>query len=447
MMKTNQLYQSRWTVFSMSIPIFIEIALQMMVPNVDQFMLSQYSQNSVAAVGNDNVVFNLVVLTLAVLSQAATILISHHRGAGDMNKVSEVCTVALATNLVLGLIISLALFFFDTFFLNALGIPAEIWGDASLYIRWIGLFVFIQSMYMAFISFLRGFAQLKLTMLCSMVMNIINVSGNMVLIHGWGPIPSLGVTGVCISTNISKFIGFILIVYLFHKYTPARFSLKYLRPFPWDTLHKILYLGIPSGGETFSYQLSQTVIMKFVNIFGVVVITTKVYCYIIAMMSYVYSQSLAMATQILVGYYKGAGDNEEVDKRVKFTIKVAMFLSGSIATFIYLNAESILSVFTHDPEVILLGKTILFIEIFLEIGRAVNMCMVMALNASGDVKAPITVGIIFMWSVATFGAWLLGVHLYWGLAGIWIAMAADECSRGLVFFWRWHQGVWRKRLI
>lgn len=447
MMKTNQLYQSRWTVFSMSIPIFIEIALQMMVPNVDQFMLSQYSQNSVAAVGNDNVVFNLVVLTLAVLSQAATILISHHRGAGDMNKVSEVCTVALATNLVLGFIISLALFFFDTFFLNALGIPAEIWGDASLYIRWIGLFVFIQSMYMAFISFLRGFAQLKLTMLCSMVMNIINVSGNMVLIHGWGPIPSLGVTGVCISTNISKFIGFILIVYLFHKYTPARFSLKYLRPFPWDTLHKILYLGIPSGGETFSYQLSQTVIMKFVNIFGVVVITTKVYCYIIAMMSYVYSQSLAMATQILVGYYKGAGDNEEVDKRVKFTIKVAMLLSGSIATFIYLNAESILSVFTHDPEVILLGKTILFIEIFLEIGRAVNMCMVMALNASGDVKAPITVGIIFMWSVATFGAWLLGVHLYWGLAGIWIAMAADECSRGLVFFWRWHQGVWRKRLI
>lgn len=447
MVKAKQLYQSRWTVFSMSIPIFIEIALQMMVPNVDQFMLSQYSQNSVAAVGNDNVVFNLVVLTLAVLSQAATILISHHRGAGDMNKVSEVCTVALTTNLVLGLIISLALFFFDTFFLDTLGIPAEIWDDASLYIRWIGLFVFIQSMYMAFISFLRGFAQLKLTMLCSMVMNIINVLGNMVLIHGWGPIPSLGVTGVCISTNISKFIGFILIVYLFHKYTPARFSLKYLRPFPWNTLHKILYLGIPSGGETFSYQLSQTVIMKFVNIFGVVVITTKVYCYIIAMMSYVYSQSLAMATQILVGYYKGAGNNDEVDKRVKFTIKVAMFLSGSIATFIYLNAESILSVFTHDPEVILLGKTILFIEIFLEIGRAVNMCMVMALNASGDVKAPITVGIIFMWSVATFGAWLLGVHLYWGLAGIWIAMAADECSRGLVFFWRWHQGVWRKRLI
>jgi putative MATE family efflux protein len=431
----------------MSLPIFIETALQMMVPNVDQFMLSHYSRESVAAVGNDNVIFNLVILSLAVLSQAATILIAHHRGAGDMKKVSEVCTVALFTNLVLGLIISFALFIFDDFFLDILGIPPEIRPDASLYIRWIGLFVFIQALYMAFISFLRGFARLKLTMLCSMVMNIMNISGNMVLIHGLGPIPPLGVTGVCISTNISKFAGFFLIIYLFLRYTPARLSLSYLKPFPKDTFHKLLYLGIPSGGETFSYQLSQTVIMKFVNIFGVAVITTKVYCYIIAMMSYVYSQSLAMATQILVGYFKGAGNNEEVDKRVKFTISVAMVLSGSIATLLYLNSDSVLSIFTSDPEVLALGKTILFIEIFLEIGRAVNMCMVMALNASGDVRAPVTVGIIFMWSVATFGAWLLGVHLYWGLAGIWIAMAADECTRGLVFFWRWHKGVWRKRLV
>ena len=444
-MPGSEMYKSRWTVFSMSVPIFVETTLQMMVPNVDQFMLSHYSQDSVAAVGNDNVIFNLVILTLAVLSQAATILIAHYRGAGNLSKVSEVCTVSLTVNLVLGLVISAALFIFDDFFLNVLGMPDEIRADASLYLRWIGIFIFIQSMYMAFISFLRGFSQLKLTMLCSLVMNVFNIGGNMLLIHGWGPIPSLGVAGVCISTNISKFIGFFLILYLFHKYMPARFSMSYLRPFPWKTFHKILYLGVPSAGETFSYQFSQAMIMKFVNLFGVVVITTKVYCYIIAMVSYVYSQSLAMATQILVGYFKGAGDNDEVDKRVKFTISVAMLLSGTISTLLYLNADAVLSIFTDDPAVHALGKTILFIEIFLEIGRAVNMSMVMALNAAGDVRAPVTIGIIFMWSVATFGSWLLGVHWGWGLAGIWIAMAADECTRGLVFFWRWHQGVWRKR--
>lgn len=440
-------YRSRWAVFSMSVPIFVETALQMMVPNVDQFMLSRYSQDAVAAVGNDNVVFNMIVLTLAVMCQAATILIAHYRGAGDLTKVSEVCTVALASNFVLGALLSAVLFFCDGWFLRAIGVPEEIWSGASLYMRWIGAFVFVQSLYMAFISFLRGWSLLKLTMICSLVMNVLNIGGNLVLIHGWGPIPSLGVAGVCISTNISKILGLVLIVVLFHRYTPARLSLSYLRPFPFRTLRQILAIGIPCGGETFSYQLSQTVIMKFVNVFGLVVITTKIYAYIIAVASYVYSQSLAMATQILVGYFKGAGDNDEVDRRVKFTILVSVLLSGSIAAFLFWHSDAVFSIFTDDPEVHALGRVILFVEIFLEIGRAVNMSMVMALNAAGDVRAPVTVGILFMWGIATLGAWLLGVHLGWGLVGIWGAMAADECTRGAVFLWRWHGGVWRKKLV
>ena len=124
-----------------------------------------------------------------------------------------------------------------------------------------------------------------------------------------------------------------------------------------------------------------------------------------------------------------------------------MLLSGSLAVLVYTHSDAVFSLFTEDPEVHALGKMILFVDIFLEIGRAVNMCMVMALNAAGDVKAPITIGIIFMWCVSVLGSWYFGVHLLWGLVGIWIAMAMDECGRGLVFFWRWHQGIWRKALI
>ena len=69
------------SVFKMTWPIFIEILLQMMVGNVDQFMLSHYSQHSVAAVGNANQIINIVILALSVISMAATILIAQHRGA------------------------------------------------------------------------------------------------------------------------------------------------------------------------------------------------------------------------------------------------------------------------------------------------------------------------------------------------------------------------------
>ncbi|WP_296329905.1 MATE family efflux transporter [uncultured Acidaminococcus sp.] len=440
-------YRNKWSVFVMSLPIFIEISLQMLVPNMDQFMLSRYSQEAVAAVGNDNMIVNMIILTLSVLSQAATILIAHYRGSGEREKASQVASVSLLLNLILGSFISFILFFFPDIFLHLLGIPPEIWTEAHLYLRWIGLFVVIQSVYMAFIAFLRGFGLLRETMLASSIMNILNISGNMMLIHGLGPIPSLGVLGVCISTNTAKTLGLILVMILVRKKTTLRFDFSHFRPFPKKTLGRLLYLGIPSAGETFSYNLSQTTLMMFVNLFGVAVITTKVYAYIIAMISYLYSQALAMATQILVSYFKGADDNKQVDKQVKFTIFVSLILSGTLSILVYFNCDAIFSLFTSDLEVHQLGKTIMFVDIFLEMGRAVNMCMVMALNAASDVKAPITIGIIFMWSVSVLGGWFFGVHLLWGLVGIWVAMALDECSRGLVFFWRWHQGTWRRALI
>ena len=37
-------------VFKMSVPIFIELLLQLLVGNVDQIMISRYSQASVAAI-------------------------------------------------------------------------------------------------------------------------------------------------------------------------------------------------------------------------------------------------------------------------------------------------------------------------------------------------------------------------------------------------------------
>lgn len=128
------------SVFKMTWPIFIEILLQMMVGNVDQFMLSHYSQHSVAAVGNANQIINIVILALSVISMAATILIAQHRGAGNREKVAEVCTVALLANMVFGVIISAALFIFDGFFLSLLDVPADIWAEALLFLRYIGLF-------------------------------------------------------------------------------------------------------------------------------------------------------------------------------------------------------------------------------------------------------------------------------------------------------------------
>ena len=54
--------------FLMSLPIFVELLLQLLVGNVDQMMVSRVSQPSVAAIVNANQIMNLVIIVLSMAS-------------------------------------------------------------------------------------------------------------------------------------------------------------------------------------------------------------------------------------------------------------------------------------------------------------------------------------------------------------------------------------------
>ena len=188
--------------------------------------------------------------------------------------------------------------------------------------------------------------------------------------------------------------------------------------------------------------------MKMVNLLGLAVINTKVYVYIIAMLCYVYTIALSNASQVIVGYLMGAQEQAQVAKRVWQSTGLAVVISVSLATFFYLVSEPLISLVTTDPEVIHLAHGVLLVEIFLEVGRAVNIVMVGCLQAAGDIKTPMLVGIFGMWCCAVPGSYLLGIHLGWGLVGIWVAMAADEIVRAIIFVFRWQSGKWKnKKLI
>ena len=318
-------------------------------------------------------------------------------------------------------------------------------GDTSLYTTIVAAGLPIQAMYYALVAVFRGYSLTRITMYVALVMNIIHVGTNYILIFGHGPIPSLGVLGVSISTWLSKVIGLLIIVYLFKKLLQLKVSMVYLKPFPWQTVKSLLHISVPSGGETLSYQLSQTTIMKMVNILGLAVINTKVYVYVIAMLCYVYTIALANASQVIVGFLVGAKRQNEVTNRVWKSMSLAIVISVGFATFFYITSDTVLSVFTTDSEILSLAHDVLLVEIFLELGRAVNIVMVGCLQAAGDIRTPMLVGVFGMWLCAVPLSYLFGIYWGWGLVGIWIAMAIDEILRGLLFIYRWYSGKWKEK--
>ena len=426
-------------------PVFVELILQMLVGNMDQFMVGQYSQLSVGAIGNANQILNVLIITFSVISTAAMILISQYLGANDRQKVHQLYTLSFVVNTVLSLVIGAVLLLCSGPIFQLMRVPAELMKESQQYISIIGGCLFLQAMQLTLSSFFRSHAMMKESMIVSVVINIVNVGGNLVLINGRFGLPALGVVGTAISSNLSRIAGLAIMFWIFYKKLGARFSLRYLRPFPQNMLRQLLHIGLPSGGESLSYNMTQIFIMTFVNLFGSVSINTKVYASMFAMCSYLFSSAIGQASQVIVGYLVGAGDLKSTNRQVWYTCKLSMLVSLIVATALFVLSKPIFGIFTSDPEVIRLGAVIMLIEIFLEWGRSVNIVMVRCLQAAGDIRFPVTLGILSAWTVAVLGGYLVGVVAGWGLVGIWIAMACDECIRAVVFLFRWKSGAWKNK--
>ena len=403
--------------FFMSLPIFVELLLQLLVGNIDQMMVSRVSQQSVASIVNANQIMNLVIIVLSMASTAATVILSQYLGAEDKANSSRTCMVSILMITVVSLLSTLLVFAGYKPLYKALRVPEEIFDEASLYLLIVGACITVQGLYLIFSAIIRAFAMMKEVMIVSIVMNVMNIIGNAILINGWFGMPRLGAVGAAVSTDISKLVGLGLMILLFVKRTNVKLGLRFLKPFPVQIMKKLCLLAVPSGVESFSYNMSQMCILGIVNSFGTMVTVTKGYCSIFANLAYVYAMAIASATQIVLGYLIGAKKIDLIQKRVNATQKVALAACVGLAVLLFLGSNYIFLIFTDDPEIIALGRRILFIEIFLEIGRAVNIVMTKCLIAVGDAVTPTVVGVSFQWGVAFVGAWVFGIIFGWGLGG------------------------------
>ena len=109
----------------LTIPVFIEMALVMMLGAIDTVMLSRYSDNSVAAVGLDNQLISLVFLVYQFFSMGAAILCAQYIGAGMRKQLVQVVGMALTVNLALGLTVSAILFFYAEELLQLMGLRTD----------------------------------------------------------------------------------------------------------------------------------------------------------------------------------------------------------------------------------------------------------------------------------------------------------------------------------
>ena len=427
---------------SLAGPIFIETLLVMMLGAVDTFMLSRHSDNSVAAVGVVNQLMNLVFLLFEVISLGTSILCSQYIGAKRRDKVIQVVGMSIIFNLISGLLLSCVLYFFAGNFLTMMGLRPDLMGYGLPYMKIVGGFAFLQAISLSLSSSLRSADKAKYPMYVSVVVNILNIIGNYTLIFGKFGMPALGVEGAAISTSFCRLVSVvILFIVLFKKHIPS-FPKELFRPFPWIELKNLLKIGIPSAGEHMSYSLSQVVIAYFINMISNEALATRTYIVNIVMFTYIFALSLAQGGAILIGHLVGMKKIRAAYTIGKRVMRVGVAFSVTLSFITALFGKHILSLLTSDPWIIATGASILWVEVLLENGRALNFFGVNALRSAGDIYFPVIIGIIVMWGVQVVGSYILGISLGWGLVAMWVIFALDENIRGLIFVRRWNSLKW-----
>ena len=427
---------------SLAGPIFVETLLVMMLGAVDTFMLSRYSDNSVAAVGVVNQLMNLVFLLFEVISLGTSILCSQYIGAGRRDKVIQVVGISLLFNLISGLAISACLTAFADDLLVMMGLRPDLMSFGLPYMKIVGGFAFLQAISLSLSASLRSADKAKYPMYVSMVVNVLNIIGNYSLIFGTFGMPALGVEGAAISTSVCRFVSVsILLVILFRKHIPS-FPKELFTPFPWIELKNLLKIGIPSAGEHFSYAFSQVVITYFINMISNQALATRSYVVNIVMFTYIFALAIAQGGAILIGHLVGMKKINAAYTIGKRIMRLGTTMSVSLSLLTAIFGRHILGMLTSDPWIISTGATILWVEVLLENGRALNFFGVNALRSAGDIYVPVIIGVIVMWGVQVVGSYILGITLGWGLIAMWAVFALDENIRGFIFVRRWNSFKW-----
>ena len=191
-----------------------------------------------------------------------------------------------------------------------------------------------------------------------------------------------------------------------------------------------------------SAQVALTVIIAQL---GDVAVAAELFRHQCESLCYLPAYGLSAASTALVGQAVGAKKRDLARSYGRVATVIGMLMMAGTGIILFIFAEPLMRIFTPDAEVIALGKKVLRIEAFAEPLFGASIVISGVLRGAGDTRAPFLINLISMWSVRLVAAYFLAPRF--GLIGVWIAMAAELCVRGLIFIIRLRRERWLDRVF
>lgn len=438
-------------ILSLALPTMLEQFLATAVQYIDTAMVGTLGTHATAAVGATATVNWLINGTVSAIGVGFLSYISKACGAGDRDRAKRAAAQAVLVTLIVGIgftVLALALSTRVPVWMRA---DPSIQELASQYFFVMYTPMLARSAILLFGNLFRAVGDSKTPMRVGLMVNLINVAGNLLLIYptrvwhgltlygaGWG------VVGAAAASAAAYFVGGIVITVALWRHpriSPRGFSLKpesaILRP--------CLQVALPNALQRFATSLGYVAFAAMVNSLGETATAAHTIANTVESAFYVPGYGMQMAAATLAGNALGAGEHKKINHLagMLLTLEVAMMVvSGGL---LFLFAPNMMGLFSADAAVIALGAVVLRMVAVSEPFYGVSIILEGMMQGMGQTMLPFVIGVTGMWGVRIVGTFLCTQIFGMGLISAWACMIAHNLLIFVLLTACYRTGRWKPK--
>ena len=440
---------TRKQLIALLLPLIAEQALSVTIGLADTLMVSSVGEAAVSGVSLVDSFNVLMIQLLSALATGGAVVASQYIGHREPKNAKAAAAQILFIMISLSVVVAAVVAVGRHGILRGIfgSIDADVMRYAETYFLLSALSYPFIGVYNAGAALFRAQGNSKISMLSSLVMNVVNIGGNAVLIYGFG----MGVMGAALASLVSRAIACAVVLYLLQKPSCALRvdSLRAMAP-NGGLIRRILRVGIPAGIENGMFQIGKLSVSSLTSTLGTSAIAANAVAGNITTFLNVPANAVGMAVLTVIGQCLGAGEKEQAKHYARRFLLVAYAGAWimNLSAFFFLNRIT-LSWFNLSPEsnAMALQVMVWFNIISLFIWPS-SFTLPNILRAAGDATFTMTVSVFSMWVFRVGFCYLMVLGLHQGnLLSIWGGMFLDWLFRSLFFAIRFFKGSWLEKKV
>ena len=416
----------------LAVPAILHSLLQTLVFVVDRIMLGHHGEASLAAMQLGGAIEWSIWSVFAAFEVGTIARVGRHVGARDPDSARLAAKISLAMSALVGT----ALAFASPWLLDLLPLIAPNVSPAALAEARAYLGVTIAASPLVFvatitIATLQAGGDTRTPLAIGIAANIVHVGLNYVLIERFGA------RGAGISTAITFALEAVLATAALMRASGAvslRGAGSEGRRTSWRPEARALSrIAVPAFAERVLYHVGYSGYVLIIARLGDAAMAANQSLISVESICFLSADGFGIAAAALVAQKLGAGEPEAAQKVARIGARDAMVALTIFGVTAFALRGVILPMFSHDPEVLAIGRAAMPVLTVAQPFMAVGIVLAQSLRGAGRTRDALGVSVIGAVIVRLSATWFFAITLGLGLTGVWMGSTLDWIVRSALY--------------